>query len=858
VSSPKRTSKVEGARCEECPLYSAPITPTEGNLNSEIAIVSRSPGYYETKAGRPFSGPSGKIVNHLLEQNGIKRQDVLLTNVVLCESKAPPIKAIKACSPRLDRELRNSNTIIAAGSEAAKEIARVNSLSGNRGYVHERRTSSGRRQRVVVTNNPAIVLKDDSTFPNLVRDFKLALNPLPPPKLPEVYVTHDPSVARDWIRSLANPRYTKFSCDIESRGLAPSASLDSIGISFDGTRGISIGRRVLSDQTFVRDYLRPFLTQRAIAYIWHNGKFDARNLRAKGINARVDQDTLLLSYALDERSDEDQVHSLDYLVMNELNWPHYEPQAVKNWKSKLGRLERELRFTELEELEAPEELYEYNALDAAGTALLYPILLHRAVADNVASYYTDYLLRDSNALIEVELRGIHYDYHKAADINENEVLPELERLRANMQWIVGDGAYNPNSPKQNAELVYDKWGLIHNIDRGEDKERSVDKAVYTEIKEGRFFVAMGHPTGDKRGVLQGTQESEEISDALYRELIGENQVSGSDDGQFVERDTQAIRDTAIRWAENLADFKSLDKQRGTYIEGLIGVAEVNDGKITTSITLHTTVTGRSSSSRPNLQNITRPKEGLPNIRSLFVASPGHTIVNVDYSQAELRAIAQLSGDTRLKDVYQRGESLHHQVAERFYGKNYSGEQYVNCKNMNFGVAYGQSAETFQAKHDVPVEEGEEFIKWWFREFPGVKEWRQSIARQVLKDGYIQSPFGHKRRFHLITHENRKAIIREAINFLPQNIAARLTLHALSILVERHFPVVLEVHDSIILDVPSNDLTEVCRAVEVVMLEAPAVINWDMPFAVDIKIGQSWGETDDFYEAEEVEELALSK
>lgn len=778
-------------------------------------------------------------MNHLLEQNGVKREEVFLTNVVLCETKAPPLAAIRACSGRLEREIGKADTIIAAGAEAAKAVVGATSLSGSRGYAHERTSHvNNRTQRVIVTNNPAIVLKDDSTFPNLVRDFKLALNPLPAPTMPGVDWTNDIKEARRWVEQIIRLPGRRFYCDIESRGLAHTASLASFGISASGHKALAFGDRVLRDDDFVERYLRRLLTLEACTYCWHNGKFDVRNLRHKGINARVDDDTLLLSYALDERSDEDQVHSLDYLVMNELNWPRYEPDAVKNWKAKLGRLERDLRYDEIEELETPDELYEYNALDAAGTALLYPILRDRAISDGVWDYYTNFLLRDSNALIDVELRGMHYDINKAADINEQEILPELNRLKEEMRWIIGDGGYNPNSAKQNSELVYDKWHIIHNIDRGEDKERSVDKAVYTEIKEGRFF--LGHSDTTESSFLQGTDDDEEISDALYRELIGEDNEPREFDRQPMGVHSE-VRETAIRWADRFADFKQLDKQRSTYIEGLIGRAETSFGKIYADIKLHNTVSGRSSCSRPNLQNITRPKEGLPNIRSLFVASPGCTIVSADYNAAELRAIAELSDDKRMRDIFLSGESLHKRVAERFYGTDYTSEQYVNCKNMNFGVCYGQSARTFQEKHNVPEKEGEEFIKWFFREFPQVKKWRQSIARQVLKDGYIQSPFGHKRRFHLVTHENRGGVIREAINFMPQNIAARLTLWAMSELVELGFPVNMEVHDSIILDVRTTDLAETCRAVEGVMKKAPSVISWNMPFTVDIKTGPSWGE-----------------
>jgi len=787
--------------------------PTVGPAHAKLAIASRSPGWKEAKGGEPFSGPSGKVLNHLLETNGTKREETLLTNTVLCTTDSPSNAAIKCCSNRLHADIGNADTVIAAGGEAAKAILGVASIAGSRGYAHERDRSDGSKQRVIVTNNPAIVLKDDSTFPNLVRDFRLAINPLPPPKLPEVEWTNERDTARKWLRNLygrlISPGFMEegipLSVDIETKGLRHWASIVSIAFSIDGNKAIAIGESFFRDPSSVQDYLRPILEHREAMCLWHNGKFDTRNLRDKRIDATVDQDTLLLSYACDERSDEEQVHSLDYLAMNELNWPYYEPSEVSKWKAAVRRLERQLEYDKLEALETPDELYYYNALDAAAVSQLYPILRQRAIDDDVFDYYNDYLLPDSNALISVELRGLNYDIHRAADINEQEVLPELDRLREHMRLNVGDGDYNPNSSQQNAELVYDKWHVVHQIDRGEAKERSVDKAVYTELKAGRFVIGGDPPDIDK----------------------------------------EQLRNDIILWADYLADFKELDKQRSTYIEGLIGRAESANGKIYTSFSLHTTVTGRSSSRGPNLQNITRPKQGLPNIRSLFSASEGNVILSADYSQAELRAIAQLSEDRKLRNIYNEGVSLHKQVAERFYGADYSYEDYVHAKNMDFGVAYGQSAKTFQEKHDVPIEEGEEFIKWWFNEFPGVKRWRQSVAREVKANSFVQTPFGHKRRFYLITYENKGAVYREAINCIPQNIAGRLTLWAVRQLVNMGLPVVNSVHDSIVLDVPKSDVEEVAHTVKEVMESAPKkTIGWDFPFEAEFTVGSSWGELDE--------------
>jgi DNA polymerase I-like protein with 3'-5' exonuclease and polymerase domains len=759
----------------------------------------------------------------------------------------PTKEAITACAPRLRRELENVNTIIAAGAEAAKELAGVSSISGSRGYGHRYVHGNG-NQQVVVTNNPAVVLKDDSSFPNLVRDFRLALKPLPQPTLPEVTWTNAPLQARAFARSIIQRLDTQaksirplLSVDIESKGLNHTAGLASIGFSLSGLRAFAFGYKVLQDRTFVTDYLRAILERTDCDYLWHNGKFDIRNLRHKGINARVDEDTLLLSYACDERSDEEQVHSLEYLVKNELGWPRYEPEEVLEWKRKVANLEKALKFKQLDDLAVPDSLYEYNGMDAAGTAQLYPILKQRAIDDDVYdSPYKLILLRGSEGLTRLELTGVHYDLPRASDMLEDEVLPQLDEYRGKLQLIVGDGEYNPNSAVQNSNLVYDKWGVIPQMDtKRPGKERSVDKPVYTALKEGRFNISLAVIGNPHDTIRTETRKGDRQQESGFGQSVG-----------LVEQELETRRQTVERFGSGLADFKELDKQRSTYLSGLIPIAEAFGGRLYTSLKLHGTATGRTSSSRPNLQNITRAKAGLPNIRSLFRASEGCRIISADYSQAELRCIAYMSGDVGLTRIYQQGISLHKQVAERFYGPNYTYEDYVHAKNMDFGVAYGQSAETFREKHDVPLEEGRKFRVWWWEEFPGVADWRDDVHAIIKQQGYITNPFNRRRRFHLITDENKDAILREGFNFVPQSTASDFTIDSVCILVDEldwsKCPLWITVHDSIVGDCKEDYIEEAAIIFKQVMESRPKErLGWDLPFEAEVSIGPTWGELQDY-------------
>lgn len=799
------TRKHPQAHCEVCPLYDRPIARTIGPSNASVAVVSRSPGYYEAKAGRPFSGPSGKVLDYLLEENGVKREQILVTNTVLCspkEGKVPP-QAIKCCSPRLYSELRNVRTVIAAGSEAVGEILNKTGIDNLRGYDHQR---DGRR--IVVTNNPAVVLRDDSTFPNLVKDFRLAFNPRSKPTLPEVEVIDTPTDAVAYLRGIRKRLSKKtnpiVAADIETRGgLSHRAKLLSFNMATKGSSATVIGETACGTRDVI-DELKALLEDRGIEFVWHNGKFDVKVLRTQhGINARVDHDTLLLGYALDERPG---VHSLEYMLMDEFAWPNYSNAEIESFK-KTG------------EGPIPEGFYTYAGLDAAGTFQLFAATKTRASKDNVYdSPYKRLLIRGIEAVTKLELTGVKYNYLKAAEVYEDEVEPLMLKQVSTMRQMVDNPLLNPRSPQQLQSLYYDLWGVSHPAQRRPDKEFSVDKQARETILEGNFTTKMD------------------------RQRIG--RVS---DEAILEH-----RSFIMEFTQELDSYKSLQKQASTYLISLIEKAEKDpDGRVFTDFGLSTTETGRPSSKGPNLQNITRPKEGLPNIRRLFEASPNRRIVSGDYSQAELRTIAYLSGDPELRSIYyDTSRSLHKEMAASFYGENYTYEEYVKAKNIDFGIFYLQGAFSFSTMYHMPQKEAQEFINAMWARFPAVKEWTESVKDEVRSSGTLVNPFGRKRRFYLLTDENREHSFKEAINFRAQSTASDITLSALIILVDlvdwERCSIWGTVYDSIIADVDIDYVDEYISIAREVMETRPQEeLGWDIPFVVDFSVGPTWGDLVDW-------------
>lgn len=376
--SESKVRKHPAAICEECPLYEAEWVRSQRPDDAKVAFVSRSPGRYDVEAMKPFGGPSGRVLNYLLNSNGVERHDVLTTNVVMCKTDEPPQEALRCCAPRLEEEIANCTTIIAAGREAAGYLAKAPNVKANRGFDHHRTSITGVDQRVIVTTNPAVVLRESGTFPDMVRDMRLALNPRPQPEFPKVWLIND----LDEYRSVFTSLFGSFNIipgfpiasDLETYGYTPKIAC--AGFSFDGNLAYVLGDNIVRRDEVYAD-LKELYTDTAFTWLWHNGKYDVKQLRANGIPARVDEDTLLLSYACDERPGPEGIHALDYLLMEEFSWPNYEPKSVKDFKSNKGWYEDDrIEFQK-------NELYKYNGWDTAGTWQLYPLLTERAKNDLV-------------------------------------------------------------------------------------------------------------------------------------------------------------------------------------------------------------------------------------------------------------------------------------------------------------------------------------------------------------------------------------------------------------------------------------------------------------------------------------------
>ena len=258
-------------------------------------------------------------------------------------------------------------------------------------------------------------------------------------------------------------------------------------------------------------------------------------------------------------------------------------------------------------------------------------------------------------------------------------------------------------------------------------------------------------------------------------------------------------------------------------------------------------TGRMACRNPNLQNI--PSKGdWARIREVFVAAPGHKLVVADYSQMELRILAQLSQESRMLEAFQKGEDLHAKTAEALFGEGWTKEQRALAKTINFGIAYGAGPSTLAEAADIPIRQAQALLQKYFQTYPKLKEYLDRSARHAQDYCFAATPAGRKRWFTRPNPEAENyrqqlgAIGREGCNAPIQGCNADATKIA-SAKFDRvkaaSTQILLWVHDEIVVQA-RDDMAKVESAwLKQCMIEAGKLYLPDVPCEVSITIGDRW-------------------
>src|SRR5438477_7808656 len=275
-----------------------------------------------------------------------------------------------------------------------------------------------------------------------------------------------------------------------------------------------------------------------------------------------------------------------------------------------------------------------------------------------------------------------------------------------------------------------------------------------------------------------------------------------------------------------------------------------DGRLHTTINQTVAATGRLSTSNPNLQAIPIRTELGREIRPASVAASGPHLVSADYSQIELRILAHVSGEPKLREAFARGEDIHTATAAEVLGVDpaqLTTAQRSIAKMINFGIVYGISAFGLSENLEIPREEAQAYIDAYLARFPLVQDFIQRTIEQATRDGYATSLLGRRRPTPEIRASNRQTRSlgeRLAVNFVMQGSnadiikVAMIRIHRRLREEGRGARLVLQVHDELLLEVPEAEIGPVRELVRVEMCNAYPL---DPPLAVGVGVGGDWSE-----------------
>ncbi len=302
---------------------------------------------------------------------------------------------------------------------------------------------------------------------------------------------------------------------------------------------------------------------------------------------------------------------------------------------------------------------------------------------------------------------------------------------------------------------------------------------------------------------------------------------------------------------HLLTYRELMKLKSTYVESLIQKVD-KESRIHTTYSQVLVNTGRLASSNPNLQNIPVSSPIGQEIKSCFIASPGHMLVSFDYSQQELRILAHLAGEQALIQAFKNNRDVHTLTASRLFNVPYaevSKQQRTVGKTINFGIIYGMSSYGMSAELHIPQADAERFIQQFYTSYPSIRTYYDTYLKNAHINGFVETLLGRRRyvfekpKQHFIDNGTRRVLM----NYPIQGTAADLMKKAM---VDVHkkiltrFPdvsLLLQIHDDLVFEMPdknTNKYKEVITAIQTVLC---SVYPLSVPIAVDVKTGKRWGE-----------------
>lgn len=784
--------KVEGNKdCKQCSLYETAQSVClmgEGPIPCKVMIIGEAPGYREDIINKPFSGRAGRYLEEELNQVELLRDEIYITNVVHCrppENRTPRASEMKACNNWIKKEIFEvlPMYILLLGNTALKSVL-------GRGL----RITLARGKPVQVgdmicfpTFHPSAILRDinkKQIFQNDLRRFSQIVKT---GKVKEKKMRNfNPIIIKNW-RGLDGLKEdlllnSSVTIDIETNSLNPWEESSLINLIGLGTKKNQWIIPLSHNESFFSTSTRQLIV---VSYL--NESLRHKRLYTQG--GKFDCLFLKVKYGLNWKINFDTL--MASFILNEngthglkalANIYYGAPNYDLDKKEKIGGASLEV-------------LGEYCARDLYYTRKL-AIHFRKELKKDPALYlfYKTIIIPAINMFIKIEYRGAWVRKHALSRIRQ-ELEREAAEIKEGLDRFAGEyerEGVNWNSPSQVSEILFELIGLT----------------PLDTTKSGSFSTA---ESVLKRLSLEHSLPSDLLK---YRTIM-----------------------------------KLLTGFLRSWEEKLIG------NRLHPTFNLHGTVTGRLSCRKPNLQQV--PRKSV--IRSLFSAPKGWSFVEADYSQIELRIVASLSKDIEMMKVFSTGGDIHTTTAQLVSGKESSEdikEWRKKAKPVNFGLIYGMGAKKLRLyakdKFDVDLsyEEAREFKSKFFEHYSSIGKWHKKQIRFARNNEYVRNLMGRIRHLPEINSGDylvRSATERQSINSPVQSLASDLLISGAVELHKklnpREFRIVGTIHDSLLMEIKTNNINKILPIVKETMENPEALkilgVHLLVPITVDISIG-NWG------------------
>lgn len=816
-----------------------------GPERAELVIVGEAPGRKECLVGRPFIGPSGQLLNATLEAYGIDRDSCYATNSVMCDVK-PRNAELDACWPRLRDEImsRKPKLVLTLGAVAFQQVCRTNGALRNTQGTLWWQEELG--VWVLPTWHPAAILRggaSDKLFPDLMGSIGRVAKYLdgtlefPDPNaslaFPWTFFRGVPGAlkALSYYERKASKGRLQLAFDTESistgkHGPRPEDDTWIMSQFYDGERAAAIAmidtynfdeaisiRDPELDAAFIRLFRHPNIT-----WNMHNGaQYDCRVLRVNLGECPPDhrmRDTMMLGLGLTELNTR---IGLEPLSRTWLNSPAYKKDlANSGYKYSVGpRSEAQWRH-----------LARYGVEDVYNGWNLNRVLPPVVKKEGTMKLVKDLLMPLAMTCGRLSQRGILVDQAQVKRLDElwggarDRITYELQELAIEAGWPLDekyvkakDGRLNPGSHLQLAHLMYDVLGM--------QPTDGTTNRKYTSKWDG------------------GRSERSVDSDFLIGHL-----------------DDEGLPGEACQQMQKLRIFAKLVS---TYVKGIANDVYASDGLAHPDAKIAGTATGRLVWNHPPVQVLPHygahaqlfEEDFSTETRRLFPARPGYVVVSADFKQLELRMAWALSGDEELGKTLMTSDP-HARTAAGMFRKP---EENVNdadrhaAKRVSFGVLYGRTAFTLARGPLLEITGGNQdlaqaYIDRFFTQYSVYHEYWKRCRWEAINVGELVTPFGRKRRWPLITDDNKKEVMNQGCNFPIQSTASdmcSLALIRLEAELERReigWPL-YTVHDEIVSEIREDRLDEGIAVIKETMTRAPFPTS--AQFLVDVKVGPTLGD-----------------